>query len=488
MTDIQEFLLHPDLELNEFSKIFPLGDVSSLSEEIQLFLSDYDISKSAWRSAFRSSRQYHLNAFAMYGRLSKVDYENVLIRKFPMLALLLAEALIILSDLIGAQVIIGDLQHQYPHVDLLATLLTRVNSLVDNEQADDDEYFASRDFEMLSDDHGTKITAVATYKQPIPLHSEVEFHSDVASLLIRWNLLQNLEADAMELFVRMACIDTNVIEGVFDFEGQSWSRLIRKGFYENSIEGFSLLSKIKKKSQVVRILKNTARCMETITPILNDLSLFSTAFIMNLHKELLMNDNFDQYEVEDSDDTNYSVFKLIATGRYRTKGISTRHNTSVVQFCHKSSVAEHMEQYAEQARHLLANTSLDPFLKCAWLQWAFLRIHPFEDGNGRVSRILSSLPLLKEHLPPVVVSSKKEVKQLYFDALRAADEDGDVRRLASFLRRQALDGMAQIDKLPSDETFGTNSPGSEKARPTRRISSVHSNSCRGNGDSSDSEA
>eukprot|EP01039_Chlorochromonas_danica_P003380 gene3380-3705_t len=478
--DDQEFLLHPDLELSNFRDIFPLGDVSSLSKEIQSFVSVYDFSKSAWISAFQSPGQYQLNAFAMYERLSKIDCENLLV--FPLLALLLAEARIVLSDVIGAQAIIEDLQRQYPDVELLETLLARLNSLVESEQADDDAYFESRDFEMLSEDHGTIITAVATYKQPVPLRSEIVFNSDVASLLSKWKDLQSRETHAIELFVRMACIDTNVIEGVFDFEGQSWSRLIRKGFYENSIEGFSLLSKIKKKPQVVRILKNTAQCMETITPILDNLSLFSTNFIIQLHQKLLMNDNYDRYDVEDSEGTIYSVFTLIATGRYRKKGISSRHNTTVVQFCHKNSVAEHMEQYAEQARCLLADSSVDPFLKCAWLQWAFLRIHPFEDGNGRVSRILSSLPLLKANLPPVVVSSKKEVKQLYFDALRDADEDGDVFRLATFLRQEALNGMAQIEQLPSDNTLGTNSPESGKARPVRRRS-PHSQHSSGGGSS-----
>jgi hypothetical protein len=80
-----------------------------------------------------------------------------------------------------------------------------------------------------------------------------------------------------------------------------------------------------------------------------------------------------------------------------------------------------------------------------------------------VSRILSSLPLLKVHLPPVVVSSNEEMKRLYFEALQAADEDSDVCRLAEFLQQQALNGMEQIDKLPSDKTLSTSCPGSGKA-------------------------
>jgi Fic family protein len=59
----------------------------------------------------------------------------------------------------------------------------------------------------------------------------------------------------------------------------------------------------------------------------------------------------------------------------------------------------------------------------AWLQWAFLCIHPFGDGNGRVSRIISSLPLIKLYLPPVVVLKAK--KQQYFECLDAADRSGN---------------------------------------------------------------
>lgn len=61
-------------------------------------------------------------------------------------------------------------------------------------------------------------------------------------------------------------------------------------------------------------------------------------------------------------------------------------------------------------------------VQAAWLQWAFLCIHPFGDGNGRVARIISSVPLVKEGLPPIVVVKSK--KDEYFRCLDIADRQG----------------------------------------------------------------
>lgn len=105
---------------------------------------------------------------------------------------------------------------------------------------------------------------------------------------------------------------------------------------------------------------------------------------------------------------------------------------------------------------MLVDPSIDLFLKVAWLQYAFLAIHPFGDGNGRVARIISSLPLLKMNLSPVVV--RKEVKEEYFVCLNAVDKESeyclsmllllpltsstdDFMPLRNFLRRCLLDGV-----------------------------------------------
>lgn len=49
------------------------------------------------------------------------------------------------------------------------------------------------------------------------------------------------------------------------------------------------------------------------------------------------------------------------------------------------------------------------------LHAAFVRIHPFWDGNGRMARLLANIPVLKAGLPPIIIP--KERRREYIKAL-----------------------------------------------------------------------
>ena len=64
-------------------------------------------------------------------------------------------------------------------------------------------------------------------------------------------------------------------------------------------------------------------------------------------------------------------------------------------------------------------SKLDIFEREARFNIEFLRIHPFEDGNGRVSRLLLNFNLLRQDQAPVLIPASK--REEYFDARNEED-------------------------------------------------------------------
>lgn len=66
---------------------------------------------------------------------------------------------------------------------------------------------------------------------------------------------------------------------------------------------------------------------------------------------------------------------------------------------------------------------LHPVAKAALLHIIFVGIHPFIDGNGRTSRLLLNLELMKNGYPPIVIRNENRIK--YYNALDKAHTTND---------------------------------------------------------------
>src|SRR6185312_10020395 len=68
----------------------------------------------------------------------------------------------------------------------------------------------------------------------------------------------------------------------------------------------------------------------------------------------------------------------------------------------------------------------EPFQYAAEFHHRFVSIHPFDDGNGRVARLLTNYILMREGYPPVIIKSAD--KKNYYAALRLSDvSDTDIK-------------------------------------------------------------
>lgn len=92
------------------------------------------------------------------------------------------------------------------------------------------------------------------------------------------------------------------------------------------------------------------------------------------------------------------------------------------------------EYVPSEMKDLLAwyheHPKMHPLQKAALFHARFEKIHPFEDGNGRVGRILLNAILLLHGYPPLII--RKTQRIAYFGALAAADK-GHYDKLSRFL-------------------------------------------------------
>lgn len=104
---------------------------------------------------------------------------------------------------------------------------------------------------------------------------------------------------------------------------------------------------------------------------------------------------------------------------------------------------------AERLRHMPSpNTSqfLSELLTLlAWTHHRFLWIHPFQDYNGRLARLLTNIILLKLNLPPIELQVEtKTGRKKYIHALQAADK-GHLVKLEKLIRSAIEEAVKEID-------------------------------------------
>ena len=91
-----------------------------------------------------------------------------------------------------------------------------------------------------------------------------------------------------------------------------------------------------------------------------------------------------------------------------------------------------------------------PLFIASMFHYQFVRIHPFDDGNGRISRLLMNLILMKFNYPPVIVNTER--RDEYLNSLQFADTQ-DYDQFILFIGERLIESLELWIKAAKGEPF-----------------------------------
>ncbi len=176
-----------------------------------------------------------------------------------------------------------------------------------------------------------------------------------------------------------------------------------------------LLSRIETKSFTSRDEEEVAGYAAVMEIIFNSYETIPLTenYLKQLHSILLQYSSKDQRHRGDYKKLSNSVEAFDADGK--SVGVVFETTTPF-------DTPREMQEIYEFVNKAIAEKALHPLIIVAVFIVVFLAIHPFQDGNGRISRILTTLLLLKSGYAYVPYSSMESVieqnKESYYLALR----------------------------------------------------------------------
>ena len=157
----------------------------------------------------------------------------------------------------------------------------------------------------------------------------------------------------------------------------------------------------------LKMMKEEAKVKET--PL-------TQSFIRTLHKTLLREDYKVYRDLPGGIQTSY----VIHAGQYKTRpnSVITRYGDRF-EYASPEETPSLMADLVDWYNQTEQEGKLSPVELAALFHYRYIRIHPFEDGNGRIARLMVNFILTRHDYPMVVVRSRK--KSEYLEALHQTD-------------------------------------------------------------------
>ena len=224
-----------------------------------------------------------------------------------------------------------------------------------------------------------------------------------------WNALQPLSDRDREMLSRRFTIDfnynSNHIEGNTLTYGQTEILLMfGKIVGEADVRD---VNEMTASNVGLKMMKEEAQLKET--PL-------TQHFIRTLHKTLLREDYTVYRNLPGGVQTSY----VIHAGQYKTRpnSVITRYGERF-EYATPEETPALMSDLVDWYNDAERSGKFTPIELAAIFHYRYIRIHPFEDGNGRIARLMVNYILTRHDYPMIVVRSRK--KKEYLEALHRTD-------------------------------------------------------------------
>jgi Fic family protein len=269
------------------------------------------------------------------------------------------------------------------------------------------------------------------------------YTSQMASFLQIWDEKKARlnESDSLREFneklTREWSIETGIIERIYNIDRSTTQTLIDKGIAESFIPHGAT---DKPAGIVVQILKAQQDALEGAFGFVKQDRTLSNSFIKELHAVLTRH----QETTEGINTLGHLVEVPLMRGDWKNRPNNPKRPDGAIHYyAPPEQVASEMDYLIEMHKNHLEK-GVPAEVEAAWLHHRFTQIHPFQDGNGRVARVLASLVFIRAGWFPLVVN--RDQRNKYLDVLEKADA-GDLLPLIRLFTGIQIDIFKRINEL-----------------------------------------
>jgi Fic family protein len=220
--------------------------------------------------------------------------------------------------------------------------------------------------------------------------------------------------------IREYAIEGGIIERAYTLDRGITQLLIDRGIDASLIPHNATN---KDPQQVARIIQAHQAVVEGIFDLVRGDRPLTVGVVKEMHAALLHHET----TVVAVDTLGRMVDVALVKGRYKDlPNNPQRSDKSVHEYCPPEHVAAEMDRLlALHAEH--GRRDVPTEVEAAWLHHIFTQIHPFQDGNGRIARLIASYVFIKDNYFPLTLVDSQD-RESYIAALEEADRD-DLRPL-----------------------------------------------------------